>query len=131
LNHSLRNEVFAVRGEPDHIRNDNGAEFANKAVKRWLAISGVKTLFMAPGSAFDKYDENLSAFNDISPDKLVLAALGPTAAALAYDLCNRGCQAIDIGHLDLEYEWFLRRDAAGTPLEFKYVDGSSEGRKIR
>jgi glycosyltransferase family protein len=81
-------------------------------------------------SAFDKYDEILSAFNDISPNKLVLAALGPTATVLAYDLCNKGYQAIDIGHLDVEYEWFLRKDVVGTPLEFKYVDGSSKGRKI-
>jgi len=81
-------------------------------------------------SAFDKYDEILSAFNDISPDKLVLAALGPTATVLAYDLCNEGYQAIDIGHLDVEYEWFLRKDVAGAPLEFKYVDGSSKGRKV-
>lgn len=81
-------------------------------------------------SAFDKYDEILSAFNDISPDKLVLAALGPTATVLAYDLCNEGYQAIDIGHLDVEYEWFLRKDVEGVPLEFKYVDGSSKGRKV-
>jgi glycosyltransferase family protein len=81
-------------------------------------------------SAFDKYDEILSVFNDISPDILVLAALGPTATLLAYDLCNKGYQAIDIGHLDVEYEWFLRKDVVGTPLEFKYVDGSSKGRKI-
>ena len=82
-------------------------------------------------SAFDKYDEILSAFDDISPDTLVLAALGPTATVLAYDLCNEGFQVIDIGHLDVEYEWFLRKDVVGAPLEFKYVDGSSKGRTVR
>jgi len=46
----LKNEVFAVRRERDHMRSDNGPEFANKAVKRWLAISGVKTVFIASGS---------------------------------------------------------------------------------
>lgn len=48
MNPSLKNEVFAV-GEPDHIHSDNGPKFANKAVKRWLVISGVKTLFIASG----------------------------------------------------------------------------------
>jgi glycosyltransferase family protein len=82
-------------------------------------------------SAFDKYDQILSAANDISPDTLVLIALGPTATVLAYDLCNAGYQAIDIGQLDLDYEWFLRREVVlGTPLQFKYVDGSGKGRKI-
>ena len=72
----------------------------------------------------------MSAFHDINSDRLVLIALGPTATVLAYDLCNAGYQAVDIGHLDLEYEWFLRKDVEGGPLEFKYVDGSSRGRKI-
>jgi len=97
-------------------------------------LDGAKSIsrILCPArSAFDKYDEILSAFNDISPDKLVLAALGPTATVLAYDLCNKGYQAIDIGHLDAEYEWFLRKDVIGTPLEFKYVEGSSKGRKVQ
>jgi hypothetical protein len=40
-------------------------------------------------------------------------------------------QEIDIGHLDLEYEWFLRKDVEGGPLDFKYVEGSSKGRKVQ
>ncbi len=81
-------------------------------------------------SAFDKYNRILATFDDIPTDTLVLAALGPTATVLAYDLCKKGYQAIDVGHLDVEYEWFLRKAVTGTPLEFKYVDGTKEGRKI-
>ncbi len=82
-------------------------------------------------SAFDKYDEILSAFDDIGTDRLVLAALGPTATVLAYDLCNKGYQAIDIGAIDLDYEWFLKKEVVlGTPVKFKYVDSGSEGRKV-
>ena len=36
-----------------------------------------------------------------------MIALGPTATVLAYDLAARGFWALDIGHIDLEYEWFL------------------------
>jgi glycosyltransferase family protein len=96
-------------------------------------LSGAKSIsrILCPArNAFDKYDRILTAFVDIPVDALVLIALGPTATVLAYDLCRRGYQAIDIGHLDLEYEWFLRKDIAGTPLEFKYVDGTKEGRKV-
>ena len=60
-----------------------------------------------------------------------MAALGPTATVLAYDLCSARYQALDIGHLDVEYDWFLKKEVMGTPLEFKYVDGSREGRTIR
>lgn len=83
-------------------------------------------------NAFDKYDEILSAFDDIDKNKLILIALGPTATVLAYDLCNKGYQAIDIGALDIDYEWFLRKEVKlGVPLEFKYVDSGKKGRKIQ
>ncbi len=38
--------------------------------------------------------------------ELVLIALGPTATILAADLATSSIQAIDIGHIDIEYEWF-------------------------
>jgi len=83
-------------------------------------------------NAFDKYGEILSAFGDIGADKLILIALGPSATVLAHDLCGRGCQAIDIGAFDVDYEWFLRKEVGlGVPLEFKYVDSGKTGRKIR
>ncbi len=97
-------------------------------------LAGAKSIsrILCPArSAFDKYYEIIAAFDDIGRDRLVLAALGPTATVLVYDLCNAGYQAIDIGHLDVEYEWFLRKDEQGAPLEFKYVDGGSEGRRIQ
>ena len=98
-------------------------------------LDGAKSIsrLLCPArSAFDKYDEILSAFNDISTDKLILAALGPTATVLAYDLCRKGYQAIDIGAMDLDYEWFLRKEVVlGAPVKFKYVDSGSEGRKMQ
>ena len=69
MNPSLKNEVFTVRGEPDHIRSDNGPEFANKAVKRWLTISGVKTLFVAPGSPWE--NGYVESFNSKLRDELL------------------------------------------------------------
>lgn len=81
-------------------------------------------------NAFDKYDDILSAFEGVAKDKLILIALGPTATALTFDLHHKGFQAIDIGHLDIEYEWFLRKDENARPLEHKYVDGSVSGRKV-
>jgi putative transposase len=53
--------LFAVRGEPEYIRSDNGPEFASKAVKKWLKASGVKTLYIAPGSPWENgYIESLN-----------------------------------------------------------------------
>ena len=60
-------------------------------------------------NAFSHYDEILATILEKVPqDELVLLALGPTATILAYDLFRKGYQAVDIGHVDISYEWFLR-----------------------
>jgi len=59
-------------------------------------------------NAFDVYDEIYHAVAAHGEDKVILIALGPTATVLAYDLAKAGYWALDIGHLDLEYEWFLK-----------------------
>jgi len=43
--------LFIERGEPDYIRSDNGPEFVAKAIKRWLAASGVEALYIEPSEA--------------------------------------------------------------------------------
>jgi transposase InsO family protein len=45
--------LFAVRGEPDYLRSDNGPEFGSKAANRWLEYAAVKTLFVAPASPWE------------------------------------------------------------------------------
>lgn len=42
--------LFHRKGEPAFIRSDNGPEFIPKAVKRWLEVSRVRTLYIEPGS---------------------------------------------------------------------------------
>ena len=40
---------------------------------------------------------------------------------MAYDLAMNGYQAIDIGHLDNEYEWFLRKANDRVNIPGKHV----------
>jgi putative transposase len=58
--------LFLVHGEPEYIRSDNGPEFIANAVKAWLASSGVKTLYIEPGSPWENaYSESFnSRFRD-------------------------------------------------------------------
>jgi transposase InsO family protein len=46
-------ELFLYRGIPEHIRSDNAPEFTAKAVRKWLANLGVKTLYIEPGSPWE------------------------------------------------------------------------------
>lgn len=52
---------------------------------------------------------------------LFIAALGPTATVLAYDLAKAGYRALDVGHVDTMYEWFLRKATKSIPIEGKIV----------
>jgi transposase InsO family protein len=61
--------LFAVRGEPEFIRSDNGPEFASNAVRKWLELSGVRTLFVAPGSPWE--NGYVESFNSKLRDELL------------------------------------------------------------
>jgi len=43
-------DVMLMRGVPEHIRSDNGAEMTAKVVRNWLTQVGAKTLYIEPGS---------------------------------------------------------------------------------
>lgn len=73
-------------------------------------------------NAFNAYNDILSFVNDdVTKDKLLLIALGPTATALAWDLSKMGYWALDIGHVDIEYEWMLMGAEKKVPIKNKFV----------
>ena len=43
-------EAMIEHGIPEHIRSDNGPEFVAKDLRKWLAATGAKTLYIEPGS---------------------------------------------------------------------------------
>jgi putative transposase len=45
--------LFGQGGAPAFIRSDNGPEFVARALKQWLAISEVGTLYIEPGSPWE------------------------------------------------------------------------------
>ena len=62
-------ELFIFRGIPEHIRSDNGTEFAARAVRKWLASLGVRTLFIEPGSPWE--NGYIESFNGKMRDELL------------------------------------------------------------
>ncbi len=65
----------------------------------------IKRIICPSRHAYDKKDEIMEAIMNHADGRLVLLMLGPTAKVLAYELSTKGMQAIDIGHVDSEYEW--------------------------
>jgi putative transposase len=46
-------DVMVWKGVPEHIRSDNGPEFVAKDLRKWLADTGAKTLYIEPGSPWE------------------------------------------------------------------------------
>ena len=68
---------------------------------------GIQRILCPNNDAFDYYDEILQAALKYGKNKMIIIALGPTATVLAYDLAKSGLRALDLGHIDIEYQWFL------------------------
>ena len=55
-------DLFILRGPPEFIRSDNGAEFIAKKVRAWIEAVGAKTAFITPGSPWENgYCESFNA----------------------------------------------------------------------
>ena len=110
-------DIIFIEGEKTRCGVGNDLFNNAKSIQRIIAPAE---------SAFDRYDEILAEAKKVSKDKLILLALGPTATVLAHDLAIDGHRAIDIGHMDVEYEWFLRKAEDRINLENKYVNESKD-----
>lgn len=107
-----KREVLIVEGSQTRLGVGNDL-FANAA--------GIRRIEAPATHSFDKYDEILAeALRYAQADTLFLIALGPSAGVLAYDLFRAGHQALDIGHVDMEYEWYLRGAGGRCEVKHKY-----------
>lgn len=70
----------------------------------------IRRIICPEKNAFFQYENIFAAIKKVvTADELVLVSLGPTATVLAYDLGLLGIQTLDVGQIDNEYEWFIRR----------------------
>lgn len=105
--------IVIIEGEYTKLGVGNDLFADSNSVKRVVTVSK---------NAFDKYDELLEEIKSYSRENIILIALGPTATVLAYDLSTIGFQACDVGHIDIEYEWFLKQTLKKTPIKGKFVN---------
>ncbi len=93
--------------------------------------SSIRRILAPSKNAFSSYNQILNAVKKNAPDDtLVLISLGPTATVLAYDLAIEGIQALDIGQLDNEYEWYLRGVTERVKIPGKCVAEISECHEV-
>ncbi len=108
-----KRDILIVEGEKTKLGVGNDLFQNAKTINRIIAPSK---------NAFDVYERILEEAYSNGKDKLILISLGPTATILASDLSKKGYQGIDIGHIDIEYEWFLSNANDKVPVKGKYVN---------
>lgn len=138
-------DACVTRPYIDWSDNSRSAEFFDKMKELWtnkniLIVEGamsrlgmgndlfdraqsIKRIVTLPQNAFSVYDRLLEHTRQVAQNfDLVLIALGPTATVLAYDLAQSGIRALDIGHIDIEYEWFLQKAIEKVAIVGKHVN---------
>lgn len=93
-------DIVIVEGEKSKSGVGNTLFSNTKSIERIICPSE---------NAFSKSEDIMIQIQKMDKNKLFLFALGPTAKIIIYDLVKLGYRAIDIGHLDSEYEWSLRK----------------------
>ena len=115
-----KKEVLIIEGIQSRLGIGNDLFDNMKSIKR--IICPIK-------NSFNVYDKIIKETLKVNEKRLILIALGPTATVLAYDLYKLGYQSIDIGHIDIEYEWYLRKATKKIKIENKYVNEVKNGGK--
>lgn len=93
-------DVVVVEGERTHNGVGNDLLDSARSVER---IIGPST------QAYAKVDEIMECCREYPKDRLFLISLGIAAKFLTEKLFNEGYRVLDIGHLDMEYEWYLHK----------------------
>lgn len=114
-------DIVIVEGSGSRLGVGNDLFDGAKSIQRIICPSR---------DAFSKYEEIKNACLGHSKGKLFILALGPTATVLAYDLAKEGYRALDVGHLDIEYEWMKHHALEKILIKDKYVNEVKGGRKI-
>lgn len=105
--------VLIIEGEYSRIGIGNDLLECAKSVLRIVCPSK---------NAWNKYDSILNTIlQKVSKESLICISLGPCATVLAYDLFREGYQALDIGQLDNEYDWYLSGTEKRTKIPGKMV----------
>lgn len=88
----------------------------------FAGANSLRRILCPAENAFDYYEEiEETVLKYGGKSDLILIGLGPTATVLSYDISAKGYQAIDVGQIDNEYEWFLMQAEERMPILGKAV----------
>lgn len=106
-------DILIVEGKYSRLGVGNDLFQNSKSVRRILCPEK---------NAFKNYGSIINETKKHGKERLILIALGPTATVMAYDLAKENFWALDIGHIDLEYTWYLKGENEKSPVEGRLVN---------
>ena len=107
-----KRDIVIVEG--DKTRTGYGNNLLDNA-------ASIRRILAPTQNAFSVYEKVLNAVLKIEKDELILIALGPAGKVLVYDLTELGYQAVDVGQVDIDYEWYKAGKGTRIPVPNKYV----------
>lgn len=93
-----------------------------------LAAS-VERIICPPRDAYAAIPRILSACEAYGKDRLFLLSVGVAAKFLALELFRKGYRVLDIGNMDLEYEWYVRQTPDKCKLGKHEIEGEAANRE--
>lgn len=105
-------DIVIIEGEKTRTGYHNDLFENAKSIKRALCPAY---------NAYSKYSEILACSRKLNKGDLILVVLGPAGKLLAYDLIQDGYQVVDIGQVDMDYDWYLSGVDFKVPNPDKYV----------
>ena len=112
--------VVVIEGEKTHNGVGNNLLDTAKSVVRILGPSS---------NAYEYLDEIMEACRSYPRDSLFLVSLGIAAKFLTEKLFLEGYRALDIGNLDMEYEWYTHHAIGKEPVLKHSITGIEENEK--
>lgn len=92
-------------------------------------VCSTRRILCPPHNAYDRRMKIKESIHlHYNAGDLILLALGPAATVLAADLAQDGIQALDIGHIDIEYSWYLMGAKKKVAIHHKYTNEVLNGR---
>lgn len=115
-------DVVVIEGEKTRLGCGNDFLRTAKSIRRILGPAE---------NAFEKKDDILDYIvNNIEKSAVLILALGPTATILSYELAQLNYQALDLGHCDIEYEWYLMGVTEKVVIKGKYTNEVNGGKSV-
>lgn len=113
-------DVVVVEGTRTH--NGVGNDLLDTA-------ASVERIICPPRDAYGAIPQILEACEAYDKDRLFLLSVGVAAKFLALELFQKGYRVLDIGHMDMEYEWYVRQTPDKCKIEKHEIESEDANRE--